>query len=61
MRNVAVNLREAVVPGAGHWLMEENPTSTIALIRNFLKDQTSAAPHDRQADEPPDRQLPALE
>ena len=23
MRNVAVNVREAVVPGSGHWLMEE--------------------------------------
>jgi pimeloyl-ACP methyl ester carboxylesterase len=43
MRNVAVNVREAVVPGAGHWLMEESPTLTIALIQDFLKDQTSAA------------------
>jgi pimeloyl-ACP methyl ester carboxylesterase len=43
MRNVAVNVREAVVPGAGHWLMEENPTFTVALIRDFLKDQSSAA------------------
>ena len=37
MRNVATNVREAVVQGAGHWLMEENPTTTIALIRDFLK------------------------
>jgi pimeloyl-ACP methyl ester carboxylesterase len=36
MRNVATNVREAVVQGAGHWLMEENPTTTIALIRDFL-------------------------
>ena len=43
MRNVAVNVREAVVPGAGHWLMEENPKFTVALIRDFLKDQTSVA------------------
>jgi pimeloyl-ACP methyl ester carboxylesterase len=43
MRNVAVNVREAVVPSAGHWMMEENPTFTVALIRDFLKDQTSAA------------------
>jgi pimeloyl-ACP methyl ester carboxylesterase len=28
MRNVATNVREAVVPGAGHWLMEESPTFT---------------------------------
>jgi len=38
MRNVATNVREAVVPGAGHWLMEESPTLTVALIRDFLKD-----------------------
>ena len=37
MRNVATDVREAVVPGAGHWLMEENPAATIALIENFLK------------------------
>jgi pimeloyl-ACP methyl ester carboxylesterase len=36
MRNVATNVREAVVPGAGHWLMEESPTATNALIRDFL-------------------------
>jgi pimeloyl-ACP methyl ester carboxylesterase len=36
MRNVATNVTEAVVPGAGHWLMEESPTATIALIRDFL-------------------------
>jgi pimeloyl-ACP methyl ester carboxylesterase len=36
MRNVATNVREAVVPGAGHWLMEESPAYTIALIRDFL-------------------------
>jgi pimeloyl-ACP methyl ester carboxylesterase len=46
MRNVAINVREAVVPGAGHWLMEENPTITIGMIRDFLKAEipTAAAP-----------------
>ena len=44
MRNVAINVREAVVPGSGHWLMEENPSYTIALIRNFLKDPAAVAP-----------------
>jgi pimeloyl-ACP methyl ester carboxylesterase len=38
MRNVAVNVREAVVPSAGHWLMEESPAATIALIRDFLSE-----------------------
>jgi pimeloyl-ACP methyl ester carboxylesterase len=43
MRNVANDVREAVVPGAGHWLMEESPSFTIALIQEFLKGQTSTA------------------
>jgi pimeloyl-ACP methyl ester carboxylesterase len=43
MRNVAVNVREAVVPNSGHWLMEESPTYTVALIRDYLKDPTAAA------------------
>lgn len=38
-RNVAVNVSEAVIPGAGHWLMEESPKATIAVILDFLKDQ----------------------
>jgi pimeloyl-ACP methyl ester carboxylesterase len=36
MRNVATNIQEAVVAGSGHWLMEERPAETVALIRNFL-------------------------
>ena len=44
MRNAATNVREAVVPGAGHWLMEESPSYTVALIQNFLKDRLPAAP-----------------
>jgi pimeloyl-ACP methyl ester carboxylesterase len=43
MRNVALHVTEAVVSGAGHWLMEENPAATIALIQDFLKDQASSA------------------
>ena len=44
MRNVATNVREAVVPGSGHWLMEESPTFTVALIQDFLNDRLPAAP-----------------
>jgi pimeloyl-ACP methyl ester carboxylesterase len=44
MRNIATNVREAVVPNSGHWLMEENPTYTVALIRDYLKDPTAATP-----------------
>ena len=36
-RNVATNVQEAVVPGTGHWLMEESPVYTVALIEKFLK------------------------
>src|ERR1700726_1560803 len=39
MRNVATNVREAVVPGAGHWLMEESPAFTVALIQDLIKDR----------------------
>jgi pimeloyl-ACP methyl ester carboxylesterase len=41
-RNVAVNVREAVVPNSGHWLMEESPTYTVNLIRDYLKDPSAA-------------------
>jgi pimeloyl-ACP methyl ester carboxylesterase len=36
MRDVATNVQEAVVPGAGHWLMEEKPAYTVNLIRTFV-------------------------
>lgn len=37
MRNAANQVTEVVVPGAGHWLMEEAPTQTIAAVTAFLK------------------------
>jgi pimeloyl-ACP methyl ester carboxylesterase/quercetin dioxygenase-like cupin family protein len=43
MRHVATNVREAVVAGSGHWLMEERPIETVALIRGFL----DASPEER--------------
>lgn len=36
MRNAADNVTEVVIPEAGHWLMEEAPTATIAAIRKFV-------------------------
>jgi pimeloyl-ACP methyl ester carboxylesterase len=36
MRHVAINVQEEVVAGSGHWLMEEKPVYTVALIRKFL-------------------------
>jgi pimeloyl-ACP methyl ester carboxylesterase len=38
MRIVATDVEEGVVPNSGHWLMEENPRATIALIREFLRE-----------------------
>jgi pimeloyl-ACP methyl ester carboxylesterase len=36
MRNAATDVQEAVVPNAGHWLMEESPDTTLSIIANFL-------------------------
>lgn len=45
MRHVATNVREGVVAGSGHWLMDERPTETVALIRELLASpHTAAAP-----------------
>jgi len=32
----ATNVQEGVVPESGHWIMEENPTATVAMVRKFL-------------------------
>lgn len=36
MRNAATNVTELVVPGAGHWLMEEAPAAIIKAVRTFV-------------------------
>jgi len=36
MRSAASNVQEGVVPDSGHWIMEENPTATVAMVRAFL-------------------------
>jgi pimeloyl-ACP methyl ester carboxylesterase len=36
MRAGANNVTEGVVPGSGHWIMEENPDATVKLVRDFL-------------------------
>lgn len=36
MKFAAENVQGAVVPGSGHWIMEENPAATVALVRDFL-------------------------
>jgi len=36
MRFAASDVQEAIVPDAGHWIMEENPQATIQIVRGFL-------------------------
>lgn len=33
---VASNATVVVIPGAGHWILEEKPTQTIAALKSFL-------------------------
>ncbi|MDF3020389.1 MAG: alpha/beta hydrolase [Steroidobacteraceae bacterium] len=37
MRAAASNVTEGVVPDSGHWIMEENPRETVAMVRAFLE------------------------
>lgn len=43
MRNVAVDVTGAVVPDAGHWIMEENPAPVVDLIHDFLSSKRREA------------------
>ena len=36
MKFVADDVKGAVVPAAGHWLMEENPEATVKIVQDFL-------------------------
>src|SRR6267142_612126 len=36
IRFVATNVQMGVVPHSGHWVMEENPNATMALVMDFL-------------------------
>lgn len=36
MKFAAENVTGDVVPDSGHWIMEENPAATVALVRGFL-------------------------
>jgi pimeloyl-ACP methyl ester carboxylesterase len=39
MRAAAMDVHELVIPGSGHWLMEEQPVATVAAVRAFLDGQ----------------------
>ena len=36
MKVVATDVQTEVVPTSGHWIMEENPDATVAMIVAFL-------------------------
>jgi pimeloyl-ACP methyl ester carboxylesterase len=36
LRFVATNVTPGIIPASGHWIMDENPKATIALILEFL-------------------------
>jgi len=36
MRAAATDVTEAIVADSGHWIMEENPKATVAIVRAFL-------------------------
>ncbi|WP_332774190.1 alpha/beta fold hydrolase [Phenylobacterium sp.] len=36
MRFAASDVTEGVIPDSGHWIMEENPQATVAMVRGFL-------------------------
>jgi pimeloyl-ACP methyl ester carboxylesterase len=40
MRFAASDVREGIIPDSGHWIMEENPTATISMVRTFLDGKT---------------------
>ena len=37
MRSAAIDVAEGVIPDSGHWIMEENPSATITMVRSFLE------------------------
>jgi pimeloyl-ACP methyl ester carboxylesterase len=37
VRLVADDVKSQVVPGVGHWLMEEAPSTTMPAIQHFLE------------------------
>jgi pimeloyl-ACP methyl ester carboxylesterase len=39
LRFVATDVTSVVIANSGHWLMEEQPTATVAAIRAFLDDK----------------------
>jgi len=45
MRFAASKVEEGIIPGSGHWIMEENPKATVALVRAFLDKDGAESRH----------------
>ena len=45
MRNAADNVTEVLIANSGHWLMDEQPTATIAAVHDFLDRKTTTQSH----------------
>jgi pimeloyl-ACP methyl ester carboxylesterase len=43
MRAAADDVSEGIIPKSGHWIMEENPQATVAMVTAFLTKKK--APH----------------
>src|SRR5262245_56686298 len=54
MRFAATNVQSGVIPGSGHWIMEENVEATIAMVRAFLARQRYRARSSAGQMQPPD-------
>ncbi|KSB91835.1 alpha/beta hydrolase [Caulobacter vibrioides] len=44
MRYTASDVTEGVIPASGHWIMEENPAATVAIVHRFLDAKQDAKP-----------------
>jgi pimeloyl-ACP methyl ester carboxylesterase len=44
MRNVADDVNEQLIPGAGHWVLEERPRELIAAVVLFLEASANSKP-----------------
>jgi pimeloyl-ACP methyl ester carboxylesterase len=45
MRNAADDVTEVMIADSGHWLMEEQPTATIAAVHKFLDRKAATQSH----------------
>jgi len=41
MRFAATDVREAIIPDSGHWVIDENTAATVALVSGFLRERES--------------------